>query len=275
TVWDVTRDTFGALPFIYGTLVTSAVALFLALPVSIGLALFLTEMSPASLKSVVSFPIALLAGIPSVVYGLWGLFILVPVLRRPIEPALQKPPPALPGSRDRPRIPGGRDGAGDHDPPDHHLHRHRGAPDRARGAARGGACAGGDPVGGDPDHRAALRPRRHRGRDHARPGSRPGRDHGGDDVDRKFAHHPGLALRTRVLGAGGDRERVRRGERRAASLRAGGPGPDPLCGHRGAQHRGAPSGAHVAARSGAGSRMKSIVRRRAVNWVMTGLCALA
>src|SRR5262249_46834517 len=69
--------------------------------------------------------------------------------------------------------------------------------------------------------------------------------------------------------------RVRRGERRAAYLRAGGPGPDPLCGHRGAQHRGAPSGAHVAARSGAGSRMKSIVRRRAVNWVMTGLCALA
>src|SRR5262249_27010159 len=102
-----------------------------------------------------------------------------------------------------------------------------------------------------------------------------GRDHGGDDGDRKFAHHPGVALRARVLAAGGDRERVRRGERRAAYLRAGGPGPDPLCGHRGAQHRGAPSGAHVAARSRAGSRMKSIVRGRAVNWVMTGLCALA
>jgi phosphate transport system permease protein len=88
SVWDVTRDVFGALPFIYGTLVTSAVALVLALPVSIGLALFLTEMAPASVKSIVSFPIALLAGIPSVVYGLWGLFVLVPLLRNPVEPAL-------------------------------------------------------------------------------------------------------------------------------------------------------------------------------------------
>jgi phosphate transport system permease protein len=90
SVWDVTRDVFGALPFIYGTLVTSGVALVLALPVSVGLALFLTEMAPPSVKSIVSFPIALLAGIPSVVYGLWGLFVLVPLLRRPVEPFLAK-----------------------------------------------------------------------------------------------------------------------------------------------------------------------------------------
>jgi phosphate transport system permease protein len=90
SVWDVTRDVYGALPFIYGTLVTSVVALVLALPVSIGLALFLTEMAPGSVRSIVSFPIGLLAGIPSVVYGLWGLFVLVPVLRRTIEPALAK-----------------------------------------------------------------------------------------------------------------------------------------------------------------------------------------
>jgi len=90
SIWDVTRDVFGALPFIYGTLVTSAVALFLALPVSIGLALFLTEMAPASIKSIVTFPIALLAGIPSVVYGLWGLFILVPGRRRPVGALLAK-----------------------------------------------------------------------------------------------------------------------------------------------------------------------------------------
>ena len=88
SVWDVTRDVFGALPFIYGTLVTSVVALVLALPVSVGLALFLTEMAPPSLKSIVSFPISLLAGIPSVVYGLWGLFVLVPILRKVVEPAL-------------------------------------------------------------------------------------------------------------------------------------------------------------------------------------------
>jgi phosphate transport system permease protein len=90
SVWDVPRDVFGALPFIYGTLVTSTVALVLALPVSIGLALFLTEMAPASVKSIVSFPIGLLAGIPSVVYGLWGLFVLVPILRKIVEPALAK-----------------------------------------------------------------------------------------------------------------------------------------------------------------------------------------
>jgi phosphate transport system permease protein len=88
SVWDVTRELFGAAPFIYGTLVTSVVALVIALPVSLGLALFLTEMAPASLRSIVSFPIALLAGIPSVVYGLWGLFVLVPVLRNPVEPVL-------------------------------------------------------------------------------------------------------------------------------------------------------------------------------------------
>jgi phosphate transport system permease protein len=86
--WDVVRDAYGALPFIYGTLITSLLALVLAVPVSVGLALFLTEMSSPRVRSVVSFPIALLAGIPSVVYGLWGLFVLVPLLRDRIEPWL-------------------------------------------------------------------------------------------------------------------------------------------------------------------------------------------
>jgi phosphate transport system permease protein len=83
SVWDVTRE-------IYGAALTSGVALVIALPVSLGLALFLTEMAPASVRSIVSFPISLLAGIPSVVYGLWGLFVLVPLLRHPIEPLLAK-----------------------------------------------------------------------------------------------------------------------------------------------------------------------------------------
>ena len=90
SLWDVTRDLFGAAPFIYGTLVTSGVALVIALPVSLGLALFLTEMAPASFRSIVSFPISLLAGIPSVVYGLWGLFVLVPLLKHPVEPFLAR-----------------------------------------------------------------------------------------------------------------------------------------------------------------------------------------
>jgi phosphate transport system permease protein len=90
TTWDPTRDLFGAAPYIYGTLVTSAVGLVLALPISVGLALFLTEMARPSVRSIVSFPIGLLAGIPSVVFGLWGLFVLVPILRKPVEPLLAK-----------------------------------------------------------------------------------------------------------------------------------------------------------------------------------------
>ncbi len=88
--WDPVRESFGALPFIYGTVVTSAVALLLALPVALGLSLFVTEMAPARLRSLVVFPIELLAGIPSVVYGLWGLFVLVPLLRKAVEPALAR-----------------------------------------------------------------------------------------------------------------------------------------------------------------------------------------
>jgi len=88
--WDPVAEHFGALPFLYGTVVTSAVALALALPVSVGLALFLAEMGPAFLRRPVSFAIETLAAIPSVVYGLWGLFVLVPVLRSPVEPFLAR-----------------------------------------------------------------------------------------------------------------------------------------------------------------------------------------
>jgi phosphate transport system permease protein len=88
TTWDPVRDLYGALPFIYGTVVTSVLGLLIALPVSLGLALFLTEMSPPRFRTAISFPISLLAGIPSVVYGLWGLFVLVPILRYQVEPFL-------------------------------------------------------------------------------------------------------------------------------------------------------------------------------------------
>ncbi len=88
--WDPVAGSFGALPFVYGTLVTSAIALAVALPVSVGLALFLSEMGPARLRPLVSFAIETLAAIPSVVYGLWGLFVLVPLLRDHVEPALAR-----------------------------------------------------------------------------------------------------------------------------------------------------------------------------------------
>jgi phosphate transport system permease protein len=87
--WDPVAESFGALPFIYGTVVTSILALLVALPVSVGLALFLSEMGPPRLRPVVSFAIETLAAIPSVVYGLWGLFVMVPWLRSTVEPFLQ------------------------------------------------------------------------------------------------------------------------------------------------------------------------------------------
>ncbi len=90
TDWNPISGSFGALVFIYGTLVTSAVAVALALPVSAGLALFLSEMGPRWLRPPVAFAVETLAAIPSVIYGLWGLFVLVPLLRDHVEPALGK-----------------------------------------------------------------------------------------------------------------------------------------------------------------------------------------
>jgi phosphate transport system permease protein len=90
TDWDPVQDSFGALPFIYGTLVTSGLALLVAVPVAMGLALFITEMAPSRLRPLVSFALELLAGIPSVVYGLWGIFVMVPWLRSGLEPLLGK-----------------------------------------------------------------------------------------------------------------------------------------------------------------------------------------
>ena len=94
--WNPVEDSFGALPFLYGTLVTSLVAIAVALPIAVGLSLFLTEMAPPGVRRVVSFLVELLAGIPSVVYGLWGLFVLVPWLRTTVEPWLGKWLGALP-----------------------------------------------------------------------------------------------------------------------------------------------------------------------------------
>ncbi len=86
--WDPVEDQFGALPFIYGTLVSSLLALIIAVPLSIGVAVFITEMCPAALRGILSFSTELLAAIPSVIYGLWAIFVLVPILRTSIQPFL-------------------------------------------------------------------------------------------------------------------------------------------------------------------------------------------
>src|SRR6201993_1044733 len=88
--WDPVSEKFGALPFIYGTLVSSLLALIIAVPLSIGVAVFTTEMCPKKLRNPLSFFVELLAAIPSVIYGLWAVFVLVPLLSNYVQPFLAK-----------------------------------------------------------------------------------------------------------------------------------------------------------------------------------------
>jgi phosphate transport system permease protein len=88
--WDPVSGDFGALPFIYGTLVSSLLALLIAVPLAVGLAVFLTEMCPKFLRGPLAFFTELLAAIPSVVYGLWAVFVLVPILRERVDPILTR-----------------------------------------------------------------------------------------------------------------------------------------------------------------------------------------
>jgi phosphate transport system permease protein len=86
--WDVGAEKFGAFVPIYGTLVTSAIALIIAVPVSIGIALFLTDIAPRWTRGPIAIAIELLAAIPSIIYGMWGLFIFAPFMAAHVEPWL-------------------------------------------------------------------------------------------------------------------------------------------------------------------------------------------
>jgi phosphate transport system permease protein len=88
--WDPVNKLFGSLPFIYGTVITSAVALLIAVPLGVGAAIFLAELAPARISSTFTFFIELLAAVPSVIYGLLAIFTLVPLMRDYVEPALKK-----------------------------------------------------------------------------------------------------------------------------------------------------------------------------------------
>jgi phosphate transport system permease protein len=90
TAWDPVAGDFGALPFIAGTLMTSFLALAMAVPLAMGVAIFLSELCPAKLRAPISFVTELLAAIPSVVYGLWAFFVLVPIMRDQLGPFLSK-----------------------------------------------------------------------------------------------------------------------------------------------------------------------------------------
>lgn len=87
--WDVAAGKFGAAPAIYGTVVSSALALIIATPLALGVSIFLSEIAPKWLRQPVGFLVDLLAAIPSVVYGLWGIFVLIPLIRDPIGPFLR------------------------------------------------------------------------------------------------------------------------------------------------------------------------------------------
>lgn len=87
--WDPRQQIFGALPFIFGTLVSSLLALVLAVPISLGMALYVNEIAPKRVAKVLGFLVEMLAAIPSIVYGLWGLFVLAPFLKTYLQPVLQ------------------------------------------------------------------------------------------------------------------------------------------------------------------------------------------
>ncbi|HEX2217941.1 MAG TPA: phosphate ABC transporter permease subunit PstC [Gemmatimonadales bacterium] len=87
--WDPVAEEFGAFPLIFGTLLSSLIALAIAVPLSLGVAIYLSEFAPRAVRQPVAFLIGLLAAIPSVVYGLWGIFVLIPILRAAVFPLLR------------------------------------------------------------------------------------------------------------------------------------------------------------------------------------------
>ena len=192
TDWNPVENKYGALVPIYGTIVTAIIAMLIAVPVSFGIAFFLTEVAPRWLRGPVSSAIELLAGMPSIIYGMWGLFVLMPVMRESIVPWLndhlgtwpvigplfQGPPIGVGHAHRRHR-------AGDHGDPLHLLGDARGVPDRAHAPEGIGLRAGLDQVGSELGHRAALhalgRDRRHL----PGPGPRARRDDGGGLRDRQ------------------------------------------------------------------------------------------
>ena len=88
-VWNPIKGNFGSLPFIYGTIISSLIALLISVPLSLGIAIFLVEQAPHYISRPIGFLVELLAAIPSVVYGIWGIFVLAPFLRVHVEPVLQ------------------------------------------------------------------------------------------------------------------------------------------------------------------------------------------
>ena len=90
STWDPVAEHFGAIPFVYGTVLSSLLALLIAVPLGIGAAIYLAELAPAWIRSPIAFLVELVAAVPSVIYGLWGIFVLAPLLRVWVQPVLGK-----------------------------------------------------------------------------------------------------------------------------------------------------------------------------------------
>ena len=118
-IWDPVSGEFGARPFIWGTLYSSVLALLLAGPIALGIAIYLSELCPARLRTPLTFLTELLAAIPSIVYGLWGIFVLVPVGPQPraVVPGVSPRHAAVQRSRGRRRHAGRGADPGDHGHP--------------------------------------------------------------------------------------------------------------------------------------------------------------
>ena len=135
STWDPVAEQFGAFPLIFGTLVSSLIALVIAVPLSLGVAIYLTEFAPRAIRQPVAFLISLLAAIPSVVYGLWGIFVLIPLLRKSVFPFLRDATgisALLPGAHLRSVDARRRDHPRDHGDAVHHVGLARGAAGGAR-----------------------------------------------------------------------------------------------------------------------------------------------
>src|SRR5215207_8758844 len=198
SVWDTNKEVYGAAQFLFGTAVTSLIALLIATPLAIAIALFLSELAPRGVRGTVGALVELLAAIPSVVLGLWGILVLGPFVANHIEPSLDRLPAHLQRQarleRDLRRLARARD----HGRPDRRQHLPRAIPERAERAGGGRAGARLDSLGDGAGRRALLVEGRDRGGGDPRPRAGDRRGDRGDAGDRgRQQRHPRIRVRDR------------------------------------------------------------------------------
>ena len=188
SVWNVNEDQYGAWVAIVGTLSTALIALVIGVPLSLGIAIFLTQLCPPWLKRPVATTIELLAAVPSIIYGMWGLFVFAPLFANYVQIPVSNIVEGMPDRRHHPlcaralrrRHPDGRHHPRDHDHSLHRLDRTRHSRSDPVGAARERLRHRLHHLGGRAPRAAAAGRRQHHRRRHARPRPRARRDDGGD-----------------------------------------------------------------------------------------------